>query len=84
MVYQRFASLKKRLRLPASLRTIQWIFSLTLFKKTPILQAFFNHDCHHYTQPNDQPGLPGSVNNMLTPPGERVILWQRSVLTKTM
>jgi hypothetical protein len=38
-VYQLVAILKKRLRLPASLSTILQIFSLTLFEKTPILQA---------------------------------------------
>jgi len=38
------ASLKKRLRLEASLHTILQILSLTLFEKMPISQALLN--CH--------------------------------------
>ena len=59
-VYLLVAILKKRLRLPASLYTILQIFSITLFEKTPILQALSQ------TPPptimpdlNNQPDLPG-------------------------
>ena len=50
-VYLLVAILKKRLRLDASLYTILQILSLTLFEKTPILQAL------------SQPPLPDSSPN---------------------
>jgi len=59
-VYVLVAILKKRFRLSASLYTILQILSLTLFEKTPVLQALAqqpspteNSDTH------DQPCLPG-------------------------
>ena len=59
-VYLLVAILKKRLRLPTSLYTMLQIFSLTLFEKTPMLQALSQ------TPPpttmsdlNNQPDLPG-------------------------
>jgi hypothetical protein len=42
-VYLLVAILKKRLHLDASLYTILQILSLTLFEKTPILQALAQH-----------------------------------------
>ena len=59
-VYLLVAILRKRRRLPSSLYTLLQIFSLTLFEKTPILQALSQ------TPPppimpdlNNQPNLPG-------------------------
>ena len=59
-VYLLVAILKKRLRLPASLYTILQIFSLTLFEKTPMLQAL-SQTPPTTTMPdlNNQPDLPG-------------------------
>ena len=44
-VYVLVAIVKKRLNLDASLYTLLQIFSLTLFEKMPILQAFVGSDC---------------------------------------
>ena len=59
-VYLLVASLKKRWRLPASLYTILQIFSLTLFEKTPILQAL-SQELPPTLMPghDNQPCLPG-------------------------
>jgi hypothetical protein len=59
-VYLLVAILKKRLRLSASLYTILQILSLTLFEKTPILQAL-SQSPPPTMKPdlNDQPCLPG-------------------------
>ncbi|MEI6218054.1 MAG: IS4 family transposase [bacterium] len=46
-VYILVAIIKKDLKLDLSLYTILQIFSLTLFEKTPILQALQSHDCIH-------------------------------------
>ena len=59
-VYLLVAILKKRLRLPASLYTILQIFSITLFEKTPILQALSQTPPPTITPGfNNQPDLPG-------------------------
>jgi hypothetical protein len=59
-VYLLVAILKKRLRLPASLYTILQIFSLTLFEKTPILQALSQQPPPTIMPDIDnQPFLPG-------------------------
>jgi IS4 transposase len=59
-VYLLVAILKKRLRLSASLYTILQILSLTLFEKTPILQALSQSPPPTMTPDlNDQPCLPG-------------------------
>jgi hypothetical protein len=55
-VYLLVAILKKRLHLESSLYTMLQILSLTLFEKTPILQAFSqptlsNDSCDPYVQP---------------------------------
>jgi hypothetical protein len=59
-VYVLVAILKKRFRLSASLYTILQILSLTLFEKTPILQALSQLP-HPTAMPdfNNQPCLPG-------------------------
>ena len=44
-VYVLVAIVKKRLNLDASLYTLLQIFSLTLFEKMPIKQAFAGSDC---------------------------------------
>jgi len=58
-VYLRVAILKKRLRLPASVYTILQILSITLFERTPVVEALSQ------TPPptimpdrNNQPDLP--------------------------
>jgi hypothetical protein len=59
-VYLLVAILKKRLRLPSSLYTILQVLSVTLFEKTPILQALVRSPPP--TTPPDpeyQPDLPG-------------------------
>lgn len=59
-VYLLVAILKKRLRLPSSLYTILQVLSVTLFEKTPILQALVQ--APPPTTPPDpeyQPDLPG-------------------------
>lgn len=59
-VYLLVAILKKRLRLSASLYTILQILSVTLFEKTPILQAL--DQCPPpppLPDPDNQPDLPG-------------------------
>jgi len=43
-VYALVATVKKRLKLEASLYTLLQIFSLTLFEKMPIQQAFAGKD----------------------------------------
>jgi hypothetical protein len=43
-VYVLIAIVKKRLELPQSLYTILQLLSVSLFEKTPILQAFFEND----------------------------------------
>ena len=43
-VYVLVAIVKKRLKLPHSLYTILQVFSVTLFEKMPILQAFAGHE----------------------------------------
>ena len=53
-VYVLVAILKKRFRLSASLYTILQILSLTLFEKTPILQAL--------AQETPQPVIPDTHN----------------------
>lgn len=59
-VYVLVAILKKRFRLPASLYTILQILSLTLFEKTPILQALAQQPTLlEYANPQNQPCLPG-------------------------
>lgn len=59
-VYLLVALLKKRLHLDLSLYTILQILSLTLFEKTPILQAL-SQPPRSTQSPNsqDQPCLPG-------------------------
>ena len=58
-VYVMVAILKKRLRLSASLYTILQILSLTLFEKTPILQALAQQPTPlENADPQDQPCLP--------------------------
>jgi hypothetical protein len=59
-VYLLVAILKKRLRLPASLYTILQICSITLFEKTPILQALSQTPLPTTMPALDyQPDLPG-------------------------
>lgn len=50
-VYVLVAIVKKRLNLDASLYTLLQIFSVTLFEKTPVQQAFHGH---RYTSEPDQ------------------------------
>jgi transposase len=58
-VYVLVAILKKRFRLSASLYTILQILSLTLFEKTPILQALAQQPTPlENADPQDQPCLP--------------------------
>jgi hypothetical protein len=59
-VYVMVAILKKRLRLSASLYTILQILSLTLFEKTPILQALAQQPSQILIpDTHNQPCLPG-------------------------
>jgi len=59
-VYLLVAILKKRLRLSASLYTILQILSVTLFEKTPILQALDQGPPPTpLPDPDNQPDLPG-------------------------
>lgn len=59
-VYLLVAILKKRLRLSASLYTILQILSVTLFEKTPILQALEQSPPPTtLPDPDNQPDLPG-------------------------
>jgi hypothetical protein len=59
-VYLLVAILKKRLRLPASLYTILQILSLTLFEKTPLLEALSQQPLATIMPDHDnQPCLPG-------------------------
>ena len=59
-VYVLVAILKKRLRLSAGLYTILQILSLSLFEKTPILQALSQQTPPpEVPAPHNQPGLPG-------------------------
>jgi hypothetical protein len=59
-VYLLVAILKKRFHLRASLYTILQILSLTLFEKTPILQALAQQPTPlEYADPQNQPCLPG-------------------------
>jgi hypothetical protein len=59
-VYVLVALLKKRLKLPLSLHAMLQILSLTLFEKTPLLQAFSDPDMFkEIIDPHDQPVLPG-------------------------
>src|SRR5512136_1908055 len=59
-VYVLVAIVKKRLCLSASLYTILQILSLTLFEKTPILQALAQQSTPaEFSDPQDQPCLPG-------------------------
>jgi hypothetical protein len=59
-VYVLVAILKKRFHLRASLYTILQILSLTLFEKTPILQALAQQPTPlEYADPQNQPCLPG-------------------------
>ncbi|TAN48498.1 MAG: IS4 family transposase [Rhodospirillales bacterium] len=59
-VYVLVAILKKRFRLSASLYTILQILSLTLFEKTPILQALAQQTSPtEIPDTHDQPCLPG-------------------------
>ena len=56
-VYVLVAIVRKRLRLEASLYQILQIFSVTLFEKVPILQAF--------QAPDSQSDLPDSGNQLI-------------------
>jgi hypothetical protein len=59
-VYVLVAIVKKRFHLSASLYTILQILSLTLFEKTPILQALAQQPSPtESSDPQDQPCLPG-------------------------
>jgi len=59
-VYLLVAIFKKRHRLPANLYTILQILSVTLFEKTPILQAFSQHPLQTMNPNiNNDPYLPG-------------------------
>src|ERR1039457_2310857 len=59
-VYVLVAILEKRFHLSASLYTILQILSLTLFEKTPILQALAQQPPPaESSDPQDQPCLPG-------------------------
>ncbi len=59
-VYLLVAIFKKRHRLPASLYTILQVPSVTLFEKTPILQAFSQHPLQTMNPNiNNEPYLPG-------------------------
>lgn len=51
-VYVLVAIVKKRLNLDASLYTLLQIFSLTLFEKMPIQQAFARNDHNQYQGEN--------------------------------
>jgi len=60
-VYLLVAIFKKRHRLPASLYTILQVLSVTLFEKTPILQAFSQLPLQTMNPNiNNNPYLPGS------------------------
>ncbi|OPY87704.1 MAG: Transposase DDE domain protein [Syntrophaceae bacterium PtaU1.Bin231] len=57
-IYVLVAIVKKRLGLDQSLYTILQILSVTLFEKTPILQAFSGSRCENHADQNDnQPNL---------------------------
>ena len=56
-VYVLVAIVRKRLALDASLYQILQILSVTLFEKTPILQAFY--------APDSQDDLPVSANQLI-------------------
>lgn len=57
-IYVLVAIVKKRLGLDQSLYTILQILSVTLFEKTPILQALSGTKCENQVDPNDnQPNL---------------------------
>ena len=59
-VYLLVAIFKKRHRLPASLYTILQVLSVTLFEKTPILQAFSQYPLQTMNPNiNNEPYLPG-------------------------
>jgi hypothetical protein len=59
-IYVLVAILRKRFRLSASLYTILQIFSLTLFEKTPILQALAQQPSQILIpDTHKQPCLPG-------------------------
>ena len=59
-VYLLVAIFKKRHRLPASLYTILQILSVTLFEKTPLLQAFSQYPPQTMNPNiNNEPYLPG-------------------------